>query len=254
MNLALTEDGKREDAVLHHDQQRPGEEASGSTLALEELLPFSKSSIETDVSNEHSQTSSEVLFRDKPLALSTDCGEWPPKIIDDVRKLIVERGPAQVTSFDFPIDSKGRKFSPTYYTRKLCNGEKVHRIWLMYSIAKNAVFCFACKLFGNVNSVLAGDQGYSDWQNLTKMLTSHEKSPTHVKNCQLWRELFVRLRLNRTIDKENERLIQAETEHWNQVLKRLFCVVQFLGTQGLAFRGTTDVLNENNNGNWLRSP
>ena len=175
------------------------------------------------------------LTRRTSSGLSTDCGEWPSKITDEVRKLLVERGPVQVTDIDFPLDAKGRKFSSHHYTRKLCNGEQVLRIWLLYSILKNAVFCFACKVFGYANSSLAGDQGYSDWQNLTKILTSHEKSPNHIKNCQFWRELSLHLCLDKTIDKENEIIIRAETEHWNQVLKRLLCIVQLLGTQGLAF-------------------
>lgn len=184
--------------------------------------------------------------------ISNDCGKWPPKINDEVRKVLVERGPQQVTDKEFPADSKGRKFSSNHYTRKLCNGEQVHRNWVLYSISKNAAFCFPCKLFGNTNSLLASDQGYSDWQNLHKTLTSHEKSSAHVKNCTFWRELSVRLRLNKTIDEEHERLIHAETEHWHQVLKRLLCIVQFLGTQGLAFRGKKDVLFERNNGNFLK--
>lgn len=192
------------------------------------------------------------VLRDKSSPLSTDCGEWPSKITSNVRKLLVERGPIQVKDINFPLDSKGRKFSPTHYIRKLCNGEQVQRMWLMYSISKNSVFCFVCKLFGNLDSSLAGDQGYSAWQNLSKILSSHEKSPNHVKNYQSWRELCLRLRLDKTIDKENERLIQAETEHWNQVLKRLLCIVQFLGTQGLAFRGTNDTLFMSNNGNYLK--
>lgn len=192
------------------------------------------------------------MTRGTPSVLSTDCGEWPSKITDEVRKLLVERGPVQVTDIDFPLDAKGRKFSSYHYTRKLCNGEQVLRIWLLYSILKNAVFCFACKVFGYANSSLAGDQGYSDWKNLTNILTSHEKSPNHIKNCQSWRELSSRLHLYKTIDKENERIIRAETEHWNQVMKRLLCIVQFLGTQGLAFRGTKETLFKRNNGNFLK--
>nr|XP_016854909.1 PREDICTED: zinc finger MYM-type protein 1-like [Anolis carolinensis] len=146
----------------------------------------------------------------------------------------------------------GMRFTSNHYKRKLCNGEHVHRVWLLYSVLKNAVFCFACKVFGNANSLLASSKGYSDWQNLGKVLTSHEKSHTHITNCTSWHELSARLCLNKTIDAEHERLIHAETEHWHQVLKRLLCVVQFLGTQGLAFRGEKDALFERNNGNFLK--
>ncbi|KAJ8884271.1 hypothetical protein PR048_016128 [Dryococelus australis] len=62
--------------------------------------------------------------------LSTDCGERPSTITDGVRKMLVERDPVQVKDIEFPIDAK---------------------------------------VFGNANSSLAGDQGCSDWQNLTDL-------------------------------------------------------------------------------------
>nr|XP_016846314.1 PREDICTED: zinc finger MYM-type protein 1-like [Anolis carolinensis] len=64
--------------------------------------------------------------------------------------------------------------------------------------------------------------------------------------------LSQRLHLNKTIDAEHERLINAEIKHWDQILKRLLCATRFLGVQGLAFRGTKDVLFEPNNGNFLK--
>nr|XP_016850957.1 PREDICTED: zinc finger MYM-type protein 1-like [Anolis carolinensis] len=198
------------------------------------------------------QTIESEQSRDPLLLLSNDCGEWPLKINDEAQKLLVERGPQQVRGINFPKDINGRKFSSYHYTRKLCNGEQVNRYWLLYSVSKNAVFCFSCKIFGNAKSVFASSQGYSDWSNLGKLLTSHEKSRTHIKNRASWHELSQRLHLKKTIDAEHERLIYGESKHWQQVLKRLLCIVRFLGVQGLAFRGTKDVLFELDNGNFLK--
>ncbi|XP_062829405.1 zinc finger MYM-type protein 1-like [Anolis carolinensis] len=203
------------------------------------VLPSSPQTIENELSID-------------PLSISDDCGEWPSKINDEVRKILVKRGPQQVTVKDFPRDSKGRRFTSKHYTRKLRNGEQVDRIWLLYSKLKNAVFCFPCRVFGKANCLLASSQGYSDWKNLYGVLISHEKSHTHITNCTSWHELSAHLCLNKTIDAEHERLIHAETGHWHQVLKRLLCVVQFLGTQGLAFRGNKEALFERNNGNFLK--
>lgn len=49
----------------------------------------------------------------------------------------------------------------------------------------------------------------------------------------------------------NKRIIKAETEHWYEVLKRLFCIVQFLGTQGLAFRGSNSTIFKESNDNFF---
>lgn len=47
-------------------------------------------------------------------------------------------------------------------------------------------------------------------------------------------------------------MIQSETGRWKEVLTRLICIIQFLGSQSLAFRGQKDKLFERNNGNFLK--
>ncbi|XP_060616181.2 uncharacterized protein [Anolis sagrei] len=54
-----------------------------------------------------SQQTIETELSRNPLSLiSKDYGERPPKIHDEVRKILVERGPPQVTDKDFPQDAK----------------------------------------------------------------------------------------------------------------------------------------------------
>lgn len=57
---------------------------------------------------------------------------------------------------------------------------------------------------------------------------------------------------NQTIDCVLESTMKAEVKHWNDVLRRLLILVKFLGTQSLAFRGTSERLFEMNNGNFLK--
>lgn len=195
---------------------------------------------------------SEAKTPSTPLSSLTDCGQWPAKITDDIRQVLVEKGPVQVTEFDFPVDSRGRRFTPANYKVKLPNGEEIHREWLVYSASKNSIFCFYCKLFSKESISLTGTDGFSDWQNMSKFLSQHEKSPAHIKSSLSYREVFQRLRLGKAIDDENQRIIASETQHWYEVLKRLLSIVQFLGTQGLAFRGPNDTLFKENNGNFLK--
>ena len=67
-----------------------------------------------------------------------------------------------------------------------------------------------------------------------------------------WMEYSQGLKANKTIDAENQRLIKNEAERWTEVLKRIVYLIEFLATQNLAFRGTTDVIYKKKNGNFLK--
>lgn len=78
-----------------------------------------------------------------------DPGLWPEKINNDLANNLVRQRPVQVRyNYNFPINCDGRKFSENYYYRHLPNGEKIIRDWLIYSIAKDSIYCFCCKIFG----------------------------------------------------------------------------------------------------------
>lgn len=169
---------------------------------------------------QNSDSEGNVVIPSPSLNSLQDCGEWPAKITDDIHQILVEKGPVQVKNFNFPIDSSsGRRFTVANYKTKLPNGEEIAREWLVYSTSKNSIFCFFCKLFSNDDISLSGTEGYSDWQNMSTFLRHHEKSPSHIKASLSYRELFQRLRLGKTIDDQNQRIIKSETEHWYEVLK-----------------------------------
>ena len=64
--------------------------------------------------------------------------------------------------------------------------------------------------------------------------------------------MALRLKTQKTIDSEHEKLIDAEKRHWENVLERLIIIVRYLAGQSLAFRGNSDNLYNNNNGNFLQ--
>lgn len=56
--------------------------------------------------------------------------------------LLVEKGLVKVFNFDFPVNQEKRHFSDDFYVRKLPNGEKARRDWLVYSKKTDSVFGF----------------------------------------------------------------------------------------------------------------
>lgn len=67
------------------------------------------------------------------VAAPLDPADWPA-MSDKVRTELVHRGPCQLTpNFIFPKREHGRGCHHHYVFRKLQNGEKMKRSWLVYS-------------------------------------------------------------------------------------------------------------------------
>jgi hypothetical protein len=69
------------------------------------------------------------------------------------------------------------------------NGEIVRWIWqfIYLSIAKDAIFCFCCKLFRDDAPPFR--RGTSTWEGMSKKLKAHEIGETHQKFLSSWLNL-----------------------------------------------------------------
>lgn len=182
-----------------------------------------------------------------------DPGLWPASMTNDLVDVLVSRGPAQVSNYNFPFNDDGRRFTDSYYYRKLPNGEKINREWLLYSISKDSVYCFCCKIFGKSLSNLSALNGFSDWQHLSITLKRHEKSVSHSENVKSWVQLNIMLKNKTTVNQTQLRLLESEKKQWCDVLERIIAVIKFLSRQCLAFRGSSKTLYEHDNGNFLKA-
>lgn len=142
-----------------------------------------------------------------------------------LRTNIVKLGPKRIIKLNFPsrvtISSSSERevnrwFSTNFYYRKLTNGEIVDRNWLVFSISKDHVFCFCCKLFGlSVYGSLSGN-GTNDWSHLGTKLVEHERSLTHFRCTEKWFYLKIR------IQKMSENVLTA-MDSKRQTVNRTLC-------------------------------
>lgn len=181
-----------------------------------------------------------------------DPGTWPNALTIKQRDYLIKHPPCQISKWNFPRDNFERKFSTSYYLRVLPNGEQTRRMWLLYSVSKDSVFCLYCKLFGDGKSQLTNEFGCKDWRHLSYILSNHEKSGSHVKCSTQFAQLRIVFSKNKTIDAQEQRLYETERKYWYSVIERIIYAIQFLARQCIAFRGSSLELYNNNNGNFLK--
>ena len=170
------------------------------------LLPLSAMAGQCQEQLEEQQSEDSII----PPVLSADPGTWPRILSIDQRDALVENDPPQVRNFNFPKDNTGRKFSETYYTRILPNGEKTARSWLLYSTLKDSVFCLYCKLFGEGKNQLKNESGCKDWQHLSHILSKHEESEMHINNSVKYSKLKSDLNKTKTLEAADRKLEEKE--------------------------------------------
>ncbi|XP_042913929.1 zinc finger MYM-type protein 1-like, partial [Parasteatoda tepidariorum] len=121
------------------------------------------------------------------------------------------------------------------------------REWLVYSPAKNAVFCYICKLFSASDQSLCKG-GFSYWKNTSERLKEHENSMVH-RNSVL--ALSQRLTSSMRIDSKLVEEYANERLYWRKVLARVVATTQFLCQRELAFFGSDETIGSFHNGNFL---
>lgn len=90
----------------------------------------------------------------------------------------------------------------------------------------------------------------NDWKNSIR-LSEHEKSADHKLNTKTY---VIRANVLGKIDSALHENYLKEVDYWHRVLKRVVNVIKFLGTRGLAFRGSggsKEIFGTLGNGNFM---
>ncbi|KAF0706211.1 zinc finger MYM-type protein 5-like, partial [Aphis craccivora] len=230
-------------------------------FGISDAQTFPSSDIKSNINfcledNETNRLDTNILCENRKLSMIDPATWTDDNMTQSIRTEIVKSGPYQVKDFDFPYsvtDGTNRKFSTFYYTRKLANCEIIRRHWLVYSKSCDRVFCFCCKLFtssGPQQSLLS-TIGTNNWKCLSENLKSHEHSSLHLKAVQTWMELKLRISENSTIDRAHQSAMEKEKQHWKNVMIRIIAAIQYLAKHNDAFRGSSDVVNTENNGKFI---
>ncbi|XP_044147047.1 zinc finger MYM-type protein 1-like [Bufo gargarizans] len=198
------------------------------------------------------------------LSVYSDVAAWPVPVPDVLRVDLIKRGSEPFQNRDGPFNpveiqgekskGKSRQLTTAWFYKALPNGEKILRTWMVYSLSKQSLFCFCCRLFA-VDDKLTGTSsfvtGFQLWWKLNPKVFDHEASEQHLTCLEKWKTLRAGLKLQKCLDHVHQTTVDREKSKWRDILHRLLDVTLFLAHQNLPFRGHRETMSSANKGNFL---
>ena len=231
---------------------------------IEELSEDLRAHLERDADSEaECMDENDLNNNGKKIQCLKDVSFWEIPVQESVRIEIVKLGSGVFQNKEGPfssttrkgIQTKGeeRKLTREWFYNVLPTGEKILRSWMVYSNVSNKLYCFCCRLFtprllGSSSKFLTG---FDSWWKLNPKIVNHESSQEHLNFLEKWKTLEMRLKINKTIDAETEKLIDIERKKWRDILYRLLDIILFLSKQNIPFRGHREDTESLNRGNFL---
>ena len=72
-----------------------------------------------------------------------------------------------------------KHFSKVHCKRKLSNVESILRLWMIYSVSSDKIYCFYCHLLGKQKSFFV-NEGFDLWQSCSTRQAEHKKLHVHL--------------------------------------------------------------------------
>ena len=165
----------------------------------------------------------------------------------------LQEDPVQPVNHLFPsilISNKERCFNPKWYEQ--------YR-WLEYSVAKDAVFCYPCRLFAH-GSNKAEDRfvtiGYRDWKHAIGKggaFVKHNTSKHHQDALMNWSQYKATVTSGTSVVSRLDNARKEQIKKNRHYLKAMIHASMFCATQEVALRGHRESISSqsHNKGNFL---
>ncbi|XP_022168749.1 uncharacterized protein LOC111032655, partial [Myzus persicae] len=205
--------------IVRSPESIPTEEYSQSKTCLP--TDISKIEIPLNTTDETKAKITVYDFNDQSQIPGPDPVKWNLNL-DSIDFLLANPPKIDLSTIPFAETKRmfgniSRSLTPDNFMRKLQNGEKKLREWVLYSPSKNALFCFQCLLFSPKPTVFGNkNEGFINWKKCNESLQEHETSKTHAESVRIW---FSRIKKD--------------------------------PSRGLAFRGNSNNFGSKQNGNYL---
>lgn len=162
--------------------------------------------------------------------------------IDDLGKL--SSGPVQPILANYPKSKFGNKyrgFQSSYFQEY--DG-------LEYSISRNAVFCYYCRMFPSFSMYREDNfvtTGVTNWKHIRNILKTHWACNSHLESTQRFINYQLTLDIG-TIHEQSDSGFKKIVMENNIYLEKIIKILLFLAKQGISFRGHLESVDSNNKG------
>ena len=164
----------------------------------------------------------------------------------------VHENPVQPINQKYPVTyfgNKPRSFSSSWFT---------NNSWLEYSVAKDAIFCYACRLFSKGQKrqeELFVTVGYKDWKHAmgkSGKIMKHSTSMKHKHAMLSWNDFKANQQSSTSIASTLNNARQQLIHHNRQYIHTIIELLLFCAFQEIAIRGHRENFTSKNKGNFLQ--
>jgi hypothetical protein len=173
-----------------------------------------------------------------------------------MRHDIISNGPKLQILKQYP-KIRECSFNADNILRSLPSGEKAQRDWLLYSKVSNSIYCFPCCLFSKAIipspwKDFGKDRcGFNDFRHQSRGIKMHENSQSHFEAVISWKSYVNNSKNGNLMNQKSLEQMNQEVSFWKDVLKSMLHAIMFLARNNLAFRGSSDNIEDRNCGNFL---
>ena len=130
--------------------------------------------------------------------------------------------------------------------------------WLEYSTRVNAMYCFACRMFGmpgtsEENWISKGVKG-TNWKNALKRIRDHSVSRYHSQSTLAMKVFFQNDPIDCQLDHQRAKGVnmrQREIDRNREMLLRILDIIKFLAKQNILFQGHNESNKSSHRGNFI---
>ena len=127
----------------------------------------------------------------------------------------------------------------------------MHFPWLAYSVAKDAAFCFSCRMFGkNVKHVTFVTTGLTNWKKALDLFREHEKTTAHKASMVSWHSFKSTVSHGSVVDQLHS-ANEAKIRNRREYLQRIVATIQLLAKQNIPCRGHDEGTSSSSKGTFV---